>query len=131
MQCWIWTLLFYRNGFIKTLWSSIPINAPFCYLLGLASNNVTIKNSKEENILRTYLGSKLNFSMNLTSITKIANIKLNSLSIVQTCMTQEQKILFTFSFIKCLFNYCPLIWMFRWKKALHRLNNIHEKSLLQ
>ena len=34
-----------------------------------------------------------------------------------------------FMFYKVSFNYCSLIWMFGSEDALHRLNNIHEKSL--
>ena len=44
-------------------------------------------------------------------------------------MTLEQKTFLTSSFIKSQFNYCPVIWAFCSKKALRRLNNIHEIPL--
>ena len=44
-------------------------------------------------------------------------------------MNTEQKTFLTASFINSQFNYCLLIWMFCLKKALHKLNNIHERSL--
>ena len=44
-------------------------------------------------------------------------------------MTPEQKTFLTSYFIKSEFNHCPLIAMLCLKKALHRLNNIYEKSL--
>ena len=88
----------------------------------LVSNNVTIKNSKEEKFLAD---NKLDFSSHLTSITKKANIKLNNLTGVQKYMILEQKNFLTSSFIKSQFNYCHLIWMFCLRKALYRLNNLH------
>ena len=97
----------------------------------LVSNNVTIKNSKEEKVLRVILDNIPDFSTHLTSITKKANIKLNPLTRVRKYMTPKQKSFLTSSFIKSKFNYCPLIWMFCSKKALHRLHNIHERSLRQ
>ena len=96
---------------------------------GLVSNNVTIKNSKEEKLLGINFDNTINFSTHLTSITKKANVKLNPLTRVQKYMTPEWKTFFTSSFIKSHFNCCPLIWMFCSKKAPHRLNNIHERSL--
>ena len=67
-------------------------------------------------------------STNVTN-TKKANVKLNNLSRVQKNMTPEQRTFLTASFIKSQFNYCPLIWIFCLKKALHRLINIHGVSL--
>ena len=94
----------------------------------LVSNKVTIKNSKDEKVLGITVDNKVDLSLHLNSITKKANRKLNNLTRVQKYMTPEQKIL-TSSFIKSQFSYCPLIWMFCLKKALLRLNNIHERSL--
>ena len=93
------------------------------------SNNATIKNGKEEKVLGITFDKKLEFSLHFISITKKTNIKLNNLTKVQKYMTPEQKTFLTSSFIKSPFNYCPLIWMFCLKKAPHRLNNIHERSL--
>ena len=62
-------------------------------------------------------------------ITSISNIQLNYLTRVQKYMTPEQNTFLTSYFIKSQVNYCPLIWMFCLKKSLHRLNNIHERSL--
>ena len=45
------TLRFYQTGFIKTLWFSIPINGvKVGFQADLVSNNVTIRNSKEEKV---------------------------------------------------------------------------------
>ena len=53
----------------------------------LASNNVTIKNSKKEKVLGIIFDNKLDFPMHLPSITKKANINFNALSRVQKFMT--------------------------------------------
>ena len=60
----------------------------------LVSNNVTIRNSKEEKVLGITFAS-LDFSTHLTSITKKANIRLHILTRVQKYATSEQK---TFSY---------------------------------
>ena len=44
-------------------------------------------------------------------------------------MTPKQKTFLLSSFIKSQFSCCALFWMFCLQKALHRLNNIHERSL--
>ena len=95
----------------------------------LASNNVTIENSKKEKVLEVTLDNIPDFSTHLTSITKKMNIKLDALTRVQRFMIPEQKTFLISSFIKSKFNYCLLIWMFCSKKAFHRLNNVHERSL--
>ena len=53
----------------------------------LASNNVTIKNSKKEKVLGIIFDNKFDFSMHFPSITKKANINFNALSRVQKFMT--------------------------------------------
>ena len=46
----------------------------------------------------------------------------------QSTKARERDLL-NIMFYKVSFNYCCLIWMFGSEDALHRLNNIHEKSL--
>ena len=46
----------------------------------------------------------------------------------QSTKARERELL-NIMFYKVSFNYCCLIWMFGSEDALHRLNNIHEKSL--
>ena len=46
----------------------------------------------------------------------------------QSTKARERDLL-NIMFYKVSFNYCCLIWMFSSEDALHRLNNIHEKSL--
>ena len=85
----------------------------------LVSNYFTIKNDTEEKVLRITTDSKLEFAKHLTSITKKAKIKVQ-------CHYQSTKI--HDSRTKGHLN-CSLIWLFCSKRALHRLNNIHRRSL--
>ena len=54
----------------------------------LLSNNVTVKNSKEEKVLGITLDSKFDFS-HLTSITKKTNIKFNNLTRIEKYITPQ------------------------------------------
>ena len=102
----------------------------FLLTLNLLSNNVTIKNNKDEKVLGIKFDDKLYFSTYLTSITKKVNIELNDLTRVQNFITSGQKTFLTSSFIKSQFNYCLLIWIFCSKQALHRLDNKHSLCAL-
>ena len=66
----------------------------------LVSNNVKIKNSKEEKVLGITVDSKLEFSTHLTNITKEANIKFNAFTGAQKYLTPEQNTLLILSFTK-------------------------------
>ena len=57
----------------------------------LVSNNVTIRNSKEEKVLGITFDYKFDLSTYPTSITKKASIKLNALTRVQKFLISEQK----------------------------------------
>ena len=111
------TLLFYHTGFINTLWSSILI----ILLNYLVSDNIIIRKSKEEKVLGITFDNKFDFSTHLTSITKKANVNLNTLNTkiiprIQKYITPEQKTFLTSSFIKAQLNYCPLILIFVQRK---------------
>ena len=66
------------------------------------------------------------FSTRLSSITKKGEHEPQCLH--HSTQARERDLL-NIIFYKVSFNYCPLIWMFGSEDALHRLNNIHEKSL--
>ena len=87
---------------------SVLSHRPSCrnqprYQTEFVSNNVTIKNSKEEKVLGIIFNNKLDFSTHLTSITKKANIELYVLNRVEKYKTPEQKNFLTSSFIKYQF----------------------------
>ena len=70
----------------------------------LISDNVTIKNSKEEKVLEISFDNKLDFSPHLTSITKKANMNLNTLIRVQKYDFSSKRAFLISSFIKSQFN---------------------------
>ena len=41
-------------------------------------------------------------------------------------MSPEQHVLIINAYIKSLFNYCPLVWMFCYSEIMHKMNKIHE-----
>ena len=95
----------------------------------LVSNNITIRNRKNEKVLGITFDNKLFFPSHLTSITKKVNIRLNNLTRVKKYIIPEQKTLISLSSIKSHFNYCPLIWMFCSNSDFHRLIITDERSL--
>ena len=99
-------LLFYQSGFIKTLCSSVLINAPLCYL-ALRMNfkqimylTMLLLKIAKKKIFQA--DNKLDFSLHLTSIINKKKIKLNNLVRVQKYMTPGQRTFLTSSFIKSL-----------------------------
>ena len=92
-------------------------------------DNITIKNTSEENILGITIDNKLTFKSHLKNICKKANQKLNALArITKFTSTFKRKALLN-SFIKCQFSYCPLIWMFTSKGLNKMINRTHKNSL--
>ena len=70
----------------------------------LVSNNITIRNRKNEKVLGITFDNKLFFPSHLTSITKKVNIRLNNLTRVKKYIIPEQKTLISLSSIKSHFN---------------------------
>ena len=44
-------------------------------------------------------------------------------------MSPEQHVLIINAYVKSLFNYCPLVWMFCDRGIIHKMNKIHKPSL--
>ena len=44
-------------------------------------------------------------------------------------MSPDQHVLMINAYIKPLFNYYPLVWMFCYRRIMHKMNEIHERSL--
>ena len=91
--------------------------------------NITIKNSASEKLLGVIIDNKLGFTEHLNTVCKKANLKLNALNRISRFLSPEQHVLIITTYIKSLFNYCPLIWMFYYREIMHHMNKIHELSL--
>ena len=92
----------------------------------LVSDNIIIRKSKEEKVLGITFDSKFNFSKHLTSITKKANVNLNTLTKIYNSRAKD---LFNIIFYKASIKLLSFNLDFCSKKALHRLSKIHERSL--
>ena len=73
--------------------------------------------------------NKLDFTERLNTICKKANLKLHALNRISRFLSPEQHVLIINAYIKSLFNYCPLVWMFCYRGIMHKTNKIHELSL--
>ena len=91
--------------------------------------NITIKNSAYENFLGAIIDNKLDFTEHLNTVCKKANLKLHALNRISRFLSPEQHVLIINAYIKSLFNYCPLVWMFCYRGIMHKTNKIHERSL--
>ena len=89
--------------------------------------NITIKNSASEKLLRVIIDNKLDFTEHLNTVYKKANLKLHALNRISRFLSSEQLLLIINAFINSMpFNYCPLIWMFCYRRIMHKTNEIHE-----
>ena len=91
--------------------------------------NITIKNSDPIKLLGVIIDNKLDFTEHLNTVCKKANLKLHALNRISRFLSPEQYVLIINAYIKSLFNYCPLVWMFYYRRIMHKMNKIHERSL--
>ena len=116
----------------------LVINSGKCHFMTLGApntlpnfkcKNVTIKDSTSEKFLGAIIDHKLNFTEHLNTVCKKANLKLHALNRISRFLSPEQHVLIINAYIKSLFNYCPLVWMFCYRRIMHKMNKIHERSL--
>ena len=92
-------------------------------------NNLTIKNSKEVEILGIKVDNNLNFNNHIKSISRKGGQKLSARLRISLDLNMKQTKIFYKSMIKSQFNYCPLVWMFCSRQSNNLINKIHEWSL--
>ena len=91
--------------------------------------NIIIKNSASEKLLGVIIGNKPDFTEHLNTVCKEANLKLHALNRISRFLSPKQHVLTINAYIKSLFNYCPLVWMFCYRGIMHKENKIHKWSL--
>ena len=74
--------------------------------------NITIKNSDPIKLLGVIIDNKFDFTEHLNTVCKKANLMLHALNRITRFSSPEQHVLIINAYIKSLFNYCPLVWMF-------------------
>ena len=72
---------------------------------------------------------KLSFNNHVNVICSKAATKLKALYRLRSNLTSAQKVILYNCFIRSLFNYCPVVWMFCGKTANANINNIQRKAL--
>ena len=98
-------------------------------LLNFKCKNITIKRSDSEKLLGVIIDNKLDFTEHFNTVCKKASLKLHALNRISRFLSPEQHVLIINAYIKSLFNYCPLVWMFCSWGIMHKMNKIHERSL--
>ena len=91
--------------------------------------NITIKNSASEKLFGVIIDNKLDFTENLNTVCKKENLKLHALNRISRFLSPEQHVLIINTYIKSLFDYYPLVWMFCYRRIMHKMNKIHKRSL--
>ena len=118
--------------------SSTILNSVRCHFMTLGTpnnlpnfkcKNITTKSSASEKLLRVIIDNKLDFTEHLNTVCKKANLKLHAVNRISRFLSPEQHVLIINAYIKSLFNYFPLVWMFRYRRIMHKMNTIHERSL--
>ena len=116
----------------------LVLNSDKCHFMTLGTpntlpnfkcKNITIKNSASEKLLGVIIDNKLDFTEHLNTVCKKANLKLHALNRISRFLSPEQHVLIINAYIKSLFNYCPLVWMFCYSGIMHNMNKFHERSL--
>ena len=116
----------------------LVLNSDKCHFMTLGTpntlpnfrcKNITIKNSASEKLLGVIIDNKLDFTEHRNTVCKKANLKLHALYRISRFLSPEQHVLVISAYIKSLFNYCRLVWMFCYRRIMHKMNKIHERSL--
>ena len=92
--------------------------------------NIKIKNSFPEKLLGFIINNKLDFTEHLNAVRKKANPNLYAPNKISRFLSPEQHVLVINTYIKSLFKYCLLAWMFCCQKIIHKMSKIHAQSLL-
>ena len=71
----------------------------------------------------------MKFDKHIENISRKANRKLDALARVTNYMELPKKRILINAFLKVLFNYCPVIWMFHYRFLNNKINRLHERCL--
>ena len=92
--------------------------------------NTVIKKSGEEKMLGITIDNKLKLKSHIKNIWTVANQKLNALCRISNCIDSDKCKLLVNVLFKSQCSCCPLIWMFCMRESSHRLNWVHEMTLI-
>ena len=92
-------------------------------------NNQEIKSSKEVTLLGIVIDNKLSFAPHISAMCRKAAQILNALK-RQRGYIIDPKIrrMVVNTYVLSHFNYCPLVWHFCGKGAIHKMEQLHERA---
>ena len=85
--------------------------------------------SSHEKLLGLIIDKNLNFEKHLTILCKKVSDKVSPLARMVKILPFDKKRLLLKTFVESQFSYCPLIWMFCWRKMNKKINHIHERAI--
>ena len=92
-------------------------------------DNLTLKNSNEEEILGVTMDKKLTFHQHIKKMCCKAGQKLSALLRFSPYLdTNKRKTIYT-TMVKSSLNDCPLVWMFCLRRSNNLINKVQERAL--
>ena len=92
-------------------------------------DNLTLKNSNEEEILGVLTDRKLTLLQHIKKMCRKAGQKLSALLRLSPYLdTNKRKTIYT-TMVKSQLNYCPLVWMFCPRRSSNLINKVQERAL--
>ena len=91
--------------------------------------SVFFRNTSKAELLGLTIDHKLKFDAHIDKLCKTARFNLHALCRVRKCLTLKQSKLLANSFVNTQFGYASLIWMFRSKNSMLKINKIHRRTL--
>ena len=93
-------------------------------------DNLTLKNSNEEEILEVTIDRKLTFYQHVKTMCRKAGQRLSALLRLSPDLdTDKRKRIYT-TMVKSQLNYCPLVWMFCSRRSSNLINNVQGRAPL-
>ena len=98
-----------------------------CFILKI--NAIEIRNTSAAELNDRTIDYKLKFDDHIDKLCKTARFKLHPFHTISTFLTLEQSKLLANLFVNTQFGCAPLIWMFRSKNSMLKINKIHRRTL--
>ena len=92
-------------------------------------DNLTLKNSNEEEILGVTKDRKLTFHQHIKKVCRKAGQKLSALLRLSPYLDTNKKETIYTTMIKSQLNYCPLVWVFFPRSSSNLINKVQERAL--
>ena len=125
-----------KNWFYENL---MILNPGKCHFMSIGKDihdedvfsydNLTLKNSNEEEILGVTINRKLTFHEHIKKMCRNAGQKLSALLGLSPYLdTNKRKTIYT-TMVKSQLNCCPLVWMFCPRRSSNLINKVQERAL--